>query len=116
MCSEQAGNINGNVSIKAFTEEQTTTPVQLASIEISNPPTNTTYTEGDNFDTTGMTVLAKYSDLSSKEITNYQVLDGDNLAFGQETVIISYTENGVTKEVKQAIIVNQLVTEKEIKV
>ncbi len=115
LCSEQAGNINGNVSIKAFTEEQTTTPVQLASIEISNPPTNTTYTEGDNFDTTGMTVLAKYSDLSSKEITNYQVLDGDNLAFGQETVIISYTENGVTKEVKQAIIVNQLVTEKEIK-
>ena len=116
LCSEQAGNINGNVSIKAFTEEQTTTePIELTSIEINNPPTNTTYTEGDDFDTTGMTVIAKYSDLSSREITNYEVLNGTNLAYGQETVTISYTENGVTKEVEQIITVNQLVTEKEIK-
>ena len=109
LCSEQGGNVNGNVSIKAFTEEDTTTVhAQLSSIEINNPPTNTTYTEGDDFDTTGMTVLARYNDLSSKEVTNYEVLDGDNLAYGQTTVTISYTENGVTREVEQRITVNRL--------
>ncbi len=99
----------GNVSIKAFTEEGTqTAPVELTGIEITNPPSNTTYTEGESFNTSGMTVTATYSDLTTKQVTNYEVLDGKNLAYGQETVTISYTENGITKQAEQAITVNQL--------
>ena len=105
----------GNVSIKAFTEvESSTTPIELTSIEISTPPTNTNYKEGDKFDTTGMIITAVYSDLSKKEITNYEVLDGDNLYYGQDSVTISYTENGITKQVKQSITVNKIDADKEI--
>lgn len=115
-CSADAGNQNCNVSIKAFTEKQTSEePAELQSIEISNPPTNTEYTEGEKFDTSGMKVTATYSDLTTKEVTNYKVLDGDNLYYGQNSVTISYTENGITKEAKQNITVKQVEQQKEIK-
>ena len=110
-------NYLGNVSIKAFTEESIqTAPVELTGIEITNPPSNTTYTEGESFNTSGMTVTATYSDLTTKQVTNYEVLDGKKLAYGQETVTISYTENGITKQVEQAITVNQLEPEPDRKI
>ena len=42
----------------------------LTNIEITEPPTKTTYIEGQNFDPTGMKITAKYSDNSFAEITN----------------------------------------------
>ena len=115
-CSDDAGNKNCNVSIKAFTEKQNAEePIELQSIEISTPPTNTEYTEGEKFDTKGMKVTATYSDLTTKEVTDYKVLDGDNLYYGQSSVTISYTENEITKEVKQNITVKQAEQQKEIK-
>ena len=108
-------NAQGNVSIKAFTEENAqTTPAELTGIEITNPPSNTTYAEGDDFNTSGMTVTATYSDLTTKQVTDYDVLDGDNLYYGQKTVTISYTENGITMQVEQAITVNQIEPDREI--
>ena len=55
-----------------------------------------------------MIVTATYSDLTTKQVTDYDVLNGENLYYGQETVTISYTENGITMQVEQAITVNQL--------
>ena len=108
-------NAQGNVSIKAFTEENAqTTPAELTGIVITNPPSNTTYAEGDDFNTSGMTVTATYSDLTTKQVTDYDVLDGDNLYYGQKTVTISYTENGITMQVEQAITVNQIEPDREI--
>lgn len=109
LATYEDGNVHGNVSIKAFTEEETQiTPAELTGIEITNPPSSTTYTEGDNFNTSGMIVTATYSDLTTKQVTDYDVLNGENLYYGQETVTISYTENGITMQVEQAITVNQL--------
>lgn len=75
----------------------------LTGIEITKAPTRTTYRAGEKFDKTGMKVTAKYSDGSSKEITNYTVENGDKLVKGQTSVKISYTEGNVTKTVEQKI-------------
>lgn len=77
----------------------------LTEIEITKAPTKNTYKVGDKFDKTGMQVVAKYSDGTSKEITNYIVANGDKLTEGQTGVKISYTEGNVTKTVEQKITV-----------
>lgn len=110
----QTENVRGNVSIKAFTEKENVKPV-LTKIEISSLPNKTTYTEGEKFEAAGMKILATYSDLTTKEISNYDILNGDNLYYGQKSVTISYTEDGITKQVEQEITVNKIETDKEIK-
>ena len=110
----ESENIHGNVSIKAFTEEEKEEPV-LTKIEITTPPAKITYTEGEDFEEAGMVIQATYSDLTTKEITNYSIKNGDNLYYGQDSVTISYTEDGITKEVVQNITVNQIEVDKEIK-
>lgn len=84
------------------------TSIELIGIEISNPPTKTTYTVGENFETTGMVVNAKYSDGSSKIITDYIVTDGNNLPEGKTSVNISYTEGEISKTTTQNITVVKL--------
>lgn len=81
--------------------------VKLESIEITKAPTKTTYKVGEKFDKTGMTVIAKYSDGTSKEITNYTVENGDKLEKGQASVKISYKEGTITKTAEQKITVNE---------
>ena len=103
----------GNVSIKAFTQNSEDV-AELDKIEITKAPDKVSYLEGENFEPTGMQVLATYSDLSTKEVTDYEVVDGENLYFGQTEVTISYTENGITKTVEQAITVERANTEKEV--
>lgn len=80
---------------------------QLLRLEIISPPTKKDYYVGETFDSTGMQINAIYNDGSSKEITNYGIVDGDNLTAGKTNVTISYTENGVTKTVEQAITVTE---------
>lgn len=84
------------------------TSIELIGIEISNPPTKTAYTVGENFETTGMVVNAKYSDGSSRIITDYIVTDGNNLPEGKTSVNISYTEGEISKTVTQNITVVKL--------
>ena len=80
-------------TIKAFTVTQTVGNV-LESIEITTPPTKTEYTEGENFDKTGMVVNGIYKDGSKKEIKDYKILNGDNLKLNQTSITVSY--NGKT--------------------
>ena len=65
---------------------------------------------GDKFDKTGMKVVAKYSDGTSKEVTNFTIQNGDKLTEGQTSVKISYTEGNVTKTVEQKITVVKNIT------
>jgi len=79
----------------------------LTGIEVTKEPTKNTYKIGEKFDKTGMKVIAKYSDGTSKEITDYKVLNGDKLEKEQTSVTITYTEENVTKSVEQKITVTQ---------
>ena len=79
----------------------------LSKIEIAKNPIKTTYIKGQKFDKTGMTIIAKYTDGSSKEVTNYTYNPTGNLKATDKKVTISYTEDGVTKTVTIDITVKE---------
>ena len=104
-----------NVTI-SYTEDGVTKTVtqtiivvkkKLADIEITIEPIKTVYSEGENFDATGMVVKAKYDNNTSKEISNYTLIGGNNLTKGQTRVTVSYEEDNVTKSVQQSITVEK---------
>lgn len=93
---------------------------ELSSISVSGQTSE--FTVGDTF-SFGGTVTAHYSDSSSANVTNSATFSGYNLSqAGEQTVTISYTEDGVTKtttydiEVKEAPVpsktLSYLLTEK----
>lgn len=80
---------------------------KLIGIRVTTEPNKKNYLSGDNFDKSGMKIVSTYSDGSTKEITDYKVIDGTNLTAGKTSVTISYTENGITKETTQNITVTE---------
>lgn len=93
---------SGDTTIKAFT-----TSAVFESIEITTPPTKTTYIKGENFDETGMVVSAKYANGKKEVITDYSIQNGTNLQTTQTSVTISYKGKTAT----QAITVRDNVVE-----
>ena len=79
----------------------------LESIEITTPPTKINYIDGELFDNTGMVVTAKYSDGSSKIVTNYTYSPKTGLKTTDSTITITYTENNISKEATQNIKVTE---------
>lgn len=67
----------------------------------------TTFTEGDEF-AFGGTVTAHYDDESTKDVTTSATFTGYDMSIlgTEQTVTVSYTEGGVTKEASYNIIVN----------
>ena len=104
--------LRGNLCIKAYTtseiSEQPEPQKTLTEIYIQNQPTKTEYTEGEDFDKTGMTVMARYSDGSTQEVTNYTIIGGNNLTVDTTNVTIQYTEDDVTRTVRQVITVKEV--------
>ncbi len=84
-----------------FEDEEVQEEAVLEEIEITNQPDKTTYTTGEELDLAGLTVTAKYSDDTSKVITDYTTApeDGSTLeTAGTITITVSYTEGDLTKE------------------
>ena len=71
----------------------------LSSIEITTPPSRTSYFSGETFSTAGMVVTAYYNDGSSAAVTGYTYSPTGALSQ------VSYSEGGVTKTDTQAITV-----------
>lgn len=80
--------------------EQTAT---LQSISVTKTPSKRTYTEGEEFDRSGMEVTARYSDGKTKVIDNYTVTPSGRLSKNDTKVSIRYTEGNITREVDQPI-------------
>mgnify|MGYP004566973999 CR=1 FL=1 len=89
---------NGDLTIKAFTVSDVQDE-SLKSIEITTPPTKTTYFEGENFDKTGMIVTANYNNGKSETITDYNITNGTALKEGQTSVTISYQDKTVSQPI-----------------
>lgn len=87
---------------QGWTEQSTK---YLDYIAIETPPTKTTYYEGSNFDATGMTVEAYYTDDMSALVTEFEVVAPSPLKVGDE-VKVKYTENGRTRYVKVEVTIN----------
>lgn len=69
----------------------------VTSIEIKSLPKKTEYNIGDTLDLTGLNVTAYYSDLSVKQITDYNISMTDMYSVGIKKVTVYYTFAGVTK-------------------
>ena len=78
----------------------------IESLEITTPPTKTIYAVGSDFEPAGMEVKVRYSNGTSKVITNYTIVNGFSLTADQTSVTISYTELGETVTTTQAITVD----------
>ena len=89
-------------TVKAFTTSDQYDG-SLAKIEITTPPSKTSYYEGDNFDKTGMVIKATYNRKTNPSITlsdsDYSITDGNDLKYGQKNVKITYEG----KSIEQAI-------------
>ena len=106
---------NGDSTIKAFTTSKLIDE-SLKNIEITTPPTKTSYFEGENFDKTGMVVTANYNSKKNPSVvldsSNYSITNGTNLKAGQTSVTITFED----KSVNQTISVEKnSVTELKIK-
>lgn len=97
-------------TVKVTIGEEATEEKILTGIEITKEPTKKAYTEGEKFDTTGMVVTAKYSDGTSKEITNYTFDLNSALKKTDKKVVITYKEGKVTKTAEQTITVTNKTT------
>lgn len=91
---------DGDSSLKAFTT-LTVSDIELDHIEIVTPPTKTEYTEGDNFDKTGMKIAAIFNDESKLFLdeSDYTITDGTNLKAGQEYVTINYMDKSQKQKI-----------------
>ena len=90
-----------DVTITAeFEDKEETQEAVLESIEITEEPTNKSYTVGEQLSLEGLVVTAKYSDGESKTVTDYITEPEEGSALdtaGSITVTVSYTENEITK-------------------
>ena len=68
----------------------------LERLEITVPPSKTTYKEGEKFDSTGMVVTAIYSDETREIITNYNCFPVVELTTSNDKITVSYTYQGKT--------------------
>jgi C1A family cysteine protease len=95
----------GQTSVTVSYEGKTTTvPVTVTenkavSIRITKAPTKTVYSEGEDFDYTGMVVKVEFEDGLETEILNYTIVNGDNLKSSQHEVIIRYNDLEVSQEI-----------------
>ncbi len=62
----------------------------VTELRIKNPATTLTYKEGQSFDKTGLIIEAVYKSGAVKTISDYEILDGNNLRGTQTKVTISY--------------------------
>ena len=94
---------NGQTTVTIEYEGKTTTQKiivninKIEKIEIAQKPSKVNYVAGQNFDSTGMKVMATYENGNIKEISDYTIKDGKNLTVGQTTVTIEY-EGAIVKQ------------------
>ena len=105
-------NVADKVVTITYRDKSTTTPITvvdkfLTGIEISTPPTKTSYVEGEVFDKTGMVVKAVYSDGTKEEIADYTV---DTNALAKGTTSMYVTKNGFFATVPISVTAKELVS------
>jgi hypothetical protein len=64
----------------------------LEGINIATAPNKTNYIVGEKLDTTGLKVMANYSDNSSSAVTDYTVTGFNSNSAGQQTITVTYKD------------------------
>ena len=91
-----AGNVVVTVTYQGKTaafnvviKEKEPDPITLVSISVV-PPTKLEYEVGDELDTTGLKVIAHYSDATTEEVTDYQLYGFSSMEIGNVTIMVTY--------------------------
>lgn len=91
---------------EAETEDPLNGAPTLRSIAVTEQPDTVRYYVGETFDPTGMIVTATMSDDTEKPVTGYTCSPSGALTEEDDTILISYTENGITAKTAIAIAVS----------
>lgn len=74
--------------------------VDITGIEIKTPPTKQEYLVGDTLDSTGLTVLVKYTDGTSETIASGFTVSGlDSSSIGEKEITVTYKNHTATFKV-----------------
>lgn len=103
------GTYDFSISVSGSVVTPPTATKTLSSITVDTLPTKVNYTVGEELDTTGMVVKAKYSDGTSAVVTGYTTYGFDSSKAGTSTVRVSYSEGGVTKVTAYSIVINEAI-------
>lgn len=106
------------VTVSDYAGNKVTTTISenkaLSYIKVTTPPDKKSYYAKENFEKKGMVVTAYYTDKSQQVVTNYEILDGKNLAVNQAKINVSYTEKGITKKTNTGIKVSTQSTRPDV--
>lgn len=74
--------------------------VDISGIEVKTMPTKIEYPKGDVFDTTGLSILVKYTDGTSEtKTTGFEVSGFDSSSVGEKTITVTYKTHTATFKV-----------------
>lgn len=94
------GNKTVTVTFDEKTVDFSILVVDISGIEVKTMPTKTEYPKGDVFDTTGLSILVKYTDGTSETITTgFEVSGFDSSSVGEKTITVTYKTHTATFKV-----------------
>lgn len=94
------GNKTVTVTFDGKTVDFSILVVDISGIEVKTMPTKTEYPKGDVFDTTGLSILVKYTDGTSETITTgFEVSGFDSSSVGEKTITVTYKTHTTTFKV-----------------
>ncbi len=73
--------------------------VELERIYVKNEPAKTKYYLGDTFDSTGLVVMAKYTNYTEKDVTSNVIFEGfdSSKKDSYQKITVTYSESDITK-------------------
>lgn len=94
----------GNKTVTIAYGDQTTSfdilVIDISKIEVATMPSKTEYPKGDAFNTTGLSILVKYTDGTSETITTgFEVSGFDSGSVGEKTITVTYKTHTTTFKV-----------------
>lgn len=94
----------GNKTVTVTFDEKTVDfnilVVDISGIEVKTMPTKIEYPKGDVFDTTGLSILVKYTDGTSETVTTgFEVSGFDSSSVGEKTITVTYKTHTATFKV-----------------
>lgn len=97
-------SVYGNKTVTVTFDEKTVDfsilVVDISGIEVKTMPTKIEYPKGDVFDTTGLSILVKYTDGTSETVTTgFEVSGFDSSSVGEKTITVTYKTHTATFKV-----------------
>ena len=94
-------SVYGNKTVTVTFDEKTVDfnilVVDISGIEVKTMPTKVEYQKGDVFDTTGLSILVKYTDGTSEaKTTGFEVSGFDSSSVGEKTITVTYKTHTAT--------------------